>query len=211
MLRAWKHYWAFTNSTYKLVMLLIVPILVIGANMLVELSGDAGEYIWVVSMMYLVDTIGDMFFMGGFYRRGNTALEFMQSSSKFSIVAKNIVTVDVVRRVLMYQIPVIITIMGAKSIEELQGCKISALWSWVMILIAQCVVVVSRHYELWRQMYVCIAIGHFVMMFIFLFFAFVFEGLPVIVNIVLMVLVVFVGIATVWYTDKKVRESYYDS
>lgn len=210
MLKAWKHYWAFTNSLYKLVLLFVVPILLIGVNIYFELYGEVGDCIFALSCLYYADTISDVYFMGGFYHKGNSALEFMQSSSKFSNVMKDVVMMDFVRRVLVYQIPLLIAVVGAENAGEIQWCKLNAFWSWLMVLIAQCVVVAARHYELWHHIYACVAVGYCAMMFIFLFIAIVSEALPIATNIVLVVLVVVVGIVTIRYTDKKVRDSYYD-
>jgi len=160
--------------------------------------------------LYYADTVSDVFFMGGFYRKRNSALEFMQSSSKFSNVMKDVVMMDFVRRVLVYQIPLLIAVAGAENAGEIQWCKLNAFWSWLMVLIAQCVVVAARHYELGHHIYACVAVGHCAMMFIFLFIAIASEALPVVTILVLVVLVVVAGIVTIRYTDKKVRDSYYD-
>lgn len=210
MIRALKSYWAFTNGLYKLVMLVLLPIVLIVVNMYLAVQGD-GDIVISLVVLYYIDTLSDNFFMGGFYSKNNDALEFLQSSTKFPRFAKEITIVDMVRRVLIYQIPFVIEMMYAiGNTEELEWSALNAFWPWLFVLTAQLVVVVSRHYVMWNQVYVCAIIGYSVMMLVFLFIASPYRVAPVITNLVLVVLVLIAGIITVRYTDKKVRESYYD-
>ncbi|MBQ8518950.1 MAG: hypothetical protein IJ455_05015 [Agathobacter sp.] len=211
MLKAWRSYWAFTNDLYKLMMLVVVPVALIATNIYLVARGH-GDGLLTLFALYFIDTVSDLFFMNGFYRKSNSSLEFLQSSPKFARFVKEITIIDIVRRVLVYQIPFVVELIGAAdSAEKLQWCKGNAFWPWLAILIAQLVVFVARHFVVWSQMYACIVAGYMVLMFCFLLIIIVGSGSPVITNLVLIVLILVMSMVTVWYTNKKVRESYYDS
>lgn len=214
MLKALKSYWAFTNDLYKLVMLVLTPILLVIINIYLYVN-DVGSGLECFIILYAVDTLSDLFFMNGLYKKSNDSLEFLQSSSKFQKMMREIVIVDIVRRVLIYQIPYFVFLgCSIGNPEALEWCRAMAVLPWLEVLIAQLVTLVARHYVAWNQVYVCTAIGYILLMvmMIFSFFAEYIAGdiLEVGVNAVLMVLVLIASIGTVWYTDKKVRESYYD-
>lgn len=210
MLKAVKSYWAFTNDLYKLVMLLVLPIVLIVVNMYLVRKGH-GDGLMTLYVLFFVDTMSDFFFMNGFYRKNNSALEFLQSSTKFSRVVKEITIVDIIRRLLIYQIPIVIELIAAVgSQEKLEWCKNNAFWPWLASLIAQLVLLVTRHFVMWNHIYACTSIGYAVLLLSFLFISIVCSAWPVVTNVVLIVLILITSIATIRYTDKKVRESYYD-
>lgn len=214
MLKALKSYWAFTHDLYKLVMLVLTPILLVIINIYLY-ANDVGSGLECFLILYGVDTISDLFFMNGLYKKSNDSLEFLQSSSKFQEMMREIVIVDIVRRVLIYHIPYFV-ILGCSigNPEAMEWCRIMAVLPWLEVLTAQVVILVARHYVAWNQVYACVAIGYIIMLVLMIFIMLV-NGIKgaiseVGMNAVLMVLVLIASIGTVWYTDKKVRESYYD-
>lgn len=211
MLKAMKSYWAFTNGVYKLVMLVLVPILLVLVSLCL-LEKDAGSGLERFFVLYAVDTISDFFFMGGFYKKSNSSLEFLQSSSKYPRVIKEVTMIDIVRRILVYQIPYVVTLLWSiGNPEAMEWCRTLAGLPWLEILIAQLVVLVARHYVMWNQVYLCTAVG-FTILCVILLFTLLFDVIqPVITNVILIVFIIAVAIGMVWYTNKKVRESYYDS
>lgn len=213
MIKALKSYWAFTNDWYKLVMLVIVPILLIVLNCLFFHIWDAGDFLLVsLFVLYFIDAILDSFFMGGFYRKNNGALEFLQTSPRFAAFMKEIVLVDIVRRVLLYQIPFVTTLVCAMGDEyRLEWCSRHSFLPLFETLIAMLAIFVSRHFLTLSQAYATVMIGYMIILFCLLFLIMACAVNPWLVNGILVVCILLAGIATVWYTDKKVRASYYDA
>ena len=209
MVKALKSYWAFTGSLYKLVMLVIIPVLFIVLN-IIKASEEYGNGLLSVMILYIADTMFDIFFLSGIYRKSNSALEFLQSSPRFADVMREITIVDMVRRILLYHIPLVVTwICSIGNTEKLAWCMMDAFVTWLAIWIAQIVIFAARHFVLWNQVYACAMFGYATWAMIFIAIK-TSDISHTIVNVISVTLILITGIATVWYTDKKVKESYYD-
>ena len=214
MLRALKSYWAFANSLYKLVVLVLIPVVFVVINIYVY-QDDVGSGIESFLALYAVDTLSDIFFMRGFYRKGNDALKFMQGSPRFRKTMGEIVIIDTIRRIVLYQIPYITLLCCAReSIEDMAWLKEMAVMPWVLILSAQCSVLVARHFVVWNHVYACTALGYMIMVTILLFVISIVEipneAFMKGVWILFIALTLIIASGTVWYTDKRMKESYYD-
>lgn len=209
MLKALKSYWAYTSGIYKVLMLFAVPILLVFIN-LVCLQENVGSGIEIFFGVFYLDTILDYFFMGGFYSKNNSSFEFLQSSNRFSQLAKEVVCVDAIRRVLLYQILYCTTLTWTiGKTGEMEWWKTMAYVPWLLTLGAQLVTLISRHYTTWNIIYVCSSIGFLLMGTILIIMLFA-EINSWLVSVVLIVGVVIAGLGTCLYTEKKVKESYYD-
>lgn len=209
MLKALKSYWAFTNSIYKIVMLGLVPLALIVGCMLLTKDG-AGDSLLFLFALFVVDTESDFFFMNGTYYRGQEFSNFMQSSSKCICIIKEATVVDIVRRVVIFQIPFWVEVVFAVGDEgRMQWCRLNAFWPWLAIFVAQSVVFVMRHFIEWVKVHFCMTMGFISMMILFVIMAELFAG-NLIVNGVLIIAVFVVSVGTVWYTEKKGKERYYD-
>ena len=209
MLKALKSYWAFTSGGYKLVMLVVVPIMFVVLNVFLS-AQEYGDGLSSLMLLYVIDTMSDIFFMGGMYRKGNSSLEFLQSSAKFSRVIRDITIVDIIRRIFIYQIPFVVTLIcSIGNAEKLAWCAMDAFWPWLEILVAQVVVLIARHFVMWNQVYACVLFGFGTLSLSFLMLKLSTLS-PVVINVVLVVFILIIATATIWYSDKKVRESYYD-
>lgn len=209
MLRALKSYWAFTNGIYKCVMLGIVPFLLVAGYVILR-EEQAGISLFLLWFLFVVDTESDYFFMNGVYYKGLGFPESMRCSSKYIGFIREITIVDMVRRILVYQIPFVMEYIFAIGNEErMQWCRINSFWPWLEILVAQCVVFAARHYIEWAKIHFCMVIGYCIMMVLFVFFAMVLQG-SVFVNGVLVAVILAVNVGIVWYTQKKGKEGFYD-
>lgn len=213
MLKALKSYWAFTNHKYKIVMLVLVPILLVVINVNVyryEIGiGFAGFII-----LYWIDMISDDHFMGGFYKKGNKNLGFMQSAPGFRKMIRKVATVDAIRRVLLYQIPYITLLwcsMG--NAEAMEFCRLISFTPLLEALIAQMTVLIKREYTTAEEGNLSVSGGYIcflVIVFLIEWIGDMAGGNFIPVNVVLIVLILVAIIGTGWYTDKKMGESYYD-
>ena len=209
MLKALKSYWAFTSGIYKVLMLLVVPVLMILINLSL-LHEDIGSGIEMFFALFYIDTFLDFFFMGGFYSKNNSSFEFLQTSNRFAKFAREVVSVDAVRRVILYQIPYFTTLLWLiGNAEKLEWWKTMAYVPWFLTLGAQLVTLVSRHYTTWNIAYVCSSIGFLIIGIIMIIVLFA-EVSHWMFYVMLMIGVLIAGWGTSLYTEKKVKESYYD-
>lgn len=211
MLKALKSYWAFANNAYKIVMLGLVPILLVGINIYVY-QNDIGSGLECFIALFAVDTFSDIFFMGGLYSRKNGALGFLQSSPRFRRTISEITIVDTLRRVVLYHIPYV-TIMccAIEDAETKEWLRVIAALPWVEILFAQITVVMARHFVLWNHAYACTSIGYALMIFpMIIAVGIQEEDFKRKVCVVLITLTLAAIMGTLWYTDKRMKESYYD-
>lgn len=215
MWKAVKGYWAFTNWKYKLVMFVIVPmafLLIQGSLSKSEWIGkaDAG-FLIALFAVYMIDTLEDNKFMGGFYAKNNSCLEFLQSSNYFPTFARNLVIIDIIRRVLLYVgLFGFGTWIGLNQGYSKEWYQRASFLPFLEMFLAQISVVIGRHFVTWQQTYLCTMIG----------FLIITISVPVMIigalkktmvaNIILAVWMVLVSIGTICYTQKKVRDSFYD-
>lgn len=211
MLKAIKSYWAFTNIAYKLVMLGLIPILLIAINIYVY-QNDVGSGMECFVVLFAIDTFSDVFFMGGIYSKKNGALEFLQSSPRFIKTIREITIVDIIRRILLYYVPYV-TIMccAVGDAETMEWLRVISMVPCIEILFAQMTVLVARHFLLWNYAYACTSAGYALMIFPMV----VAVGIQEMdfarkVHVVFIVLTIIATVGTIWYTDKKMKESYYD-
>ena len=213
MLRALKSYWAFTNYRYKLIMLVLIPIIfvVVNVNMYRHEIGSGFDSFLI---LYWIDMASNNHFMNGFYPKGNRALGFMQSSPKFKRTMREVAVVDAVIRVVFYHIPYITLLMCAKGdAEALEFCNQIAYVPWVQALIAQIFLLIGHEYKAEEGNVLTLFGGHICMMIIVILIGWIGSQAggnykPVIA--VLMVLMLIMIIATARHSDKMMEESYYD-
>ena len=208
MLKALKSYWAFTNGIYKLVMWVIVPLALVAGYMFTG-EENAGNSILFLFALYGVDVASDFFFMNGAYYKEREFSRFLLSSPRYLQFLNGVTVVDIVRRVLVFQIPFVMECIYAIGDEgRTQWCKLHSFLPLLAILVAQCTVLVSRLYIEWVKVHLCITVGVAVMASFFWFLS-MFEE-HVIDNIFLIIAIFMVSVFTIWYTQKSGKERYYD-
>lgn len=210
MLRAVKSYLAFANSRYRLVMLVLIPLLLVVVNVLGG-SGENGVVVESLMLLCVVDVLSDFFFMRGFYIKKNDTLEFMKASPRFRKTMKEVVVVDAVRRVVMYQIPVVVVLLCSIGDEEsMEWCTSLSAIPWMEAFTAQLAVLLIRHLYIWVYAYISIICVHAMQFLAMAYAVFAVRELGWWVDFVSIILWFATMVATVWYTDKKMKESYYD-
>lgn len=222
MLKAWKSYLAFTKTGYKAIVFLMIPLLTFVISF-VFAEIDAEMFVLALMIVFVIlwiaEPMMDHWFMGSLYGKYNGSLEFLQSSNRFSEFIKDIVVVDVFRRMFtyfgVYGIACLIGYCKGAGDEAAVNPYMALLFlPFLSVLVSQIEVFIGRHFDMLNYRYVVVMIG------------FVLEGIALtnliklfryhgmtyaaVLNIGLFVLFVGVSIGTVVYTKKKVRESYYD-
>lgn len=214
MIKALKSYWAFTGKIYRLVVLLLFPLLAVIVPAIAGMIdpvllplGIVGYYV----VFMIAEPLADYWFLGGFYSKNKGALEFMQSSNHFSSMIRDVVVMDLARRVALngFIFLVMVCIGNIDEIEP-EGYMLFAFFPLLEILLGEVVTLIGRHFDLWNHHYVVVLLC-FMAAAAFMVYCFisVHDFLPWIC-LALAVLAILVAVVTVAYTDKKVRESYYD-
>lgn len=215
MWKAMKSYCAFTNWKYRLVMFVIVPmifLLVQGCLPKMEVVGQYDNVIIILlEVVYITDTLADSKFMGGFYAKNNSCLEFLQSSNYFQTFARNIVIIDIVRRILLYVgLFGLGTWIGLAKGYSKEGYRMSSYLPFLEMFFAQISVLIGRHFVTWQPTYLCAMIGFLLSMILGPVIIVGALEKTMVVNVIFAILMVLVSIGTVCHTQKKVRDSFYD-
>lgn len=224
MKKAIKSFCAFTPLGYKVMMFFVLPVLVIFFNafsLYVE-----NELLIFISFMgaflvlLFVDVLSDKWVLNGFYMKSNHALEFLQTSNEFENFVRRIVIVDMVRRILMYVIVfVVMLVLGMLTFGEnvlFYDYLKYAYFPLLMYVIGQSMLWIGRHFNslqsIWLVSCAANTVASFCMTVFSLFGARVNFG-PLYWGGVygsLSILAIAISVITVWYSLKKVRDSYYD-
>lgn len=211
-----KNYWVFTGKAYKFVMWLVLPLVAIGTSLWGYFSDN--EMLIVVPTIIcflifpIIDVISDYWLLPGFYAKGNSSLEFLQSTTKFQKLIRDVVIVDIVRRVALYigTYAILYVVCFSKDIETQAFIQIYFYQPVLNILVTQTAVFVARFFRSLQQVFGCS----------------MFSTVPNAIYVTLVkplpqameqpIVIAFAGIAvvmiavTIWFTQKKVRDSYYD-
>lgn len=215
MEKALKNYWAFTNPVYRLVIWVLVPGIFLLVNSVV-CTLEIVEEVDIVCLgslvlFYIFEAVADYWFMGGFYAKNNSSLEFMQSSHRFFGFMQSVAVVDAIRRVLWYiGVSTLVLWIGLENGYSMDVYRMFGYVPLLEALLAQTAILIGRHFVVWNHAYLCVLIGFFLILLSMHSMSLVYLYHPILVNGILAVLFVLIGIVTVWYTGKKVRESYYD-
>ena len=222
MLKAWKSYWAFTGTGYKMVTFLMVPLVVFAMSLTLTLMNPVLFPVVVILVfvtLWFAEPMIDHWFMGGMYKKNNGSLEFLQSSNQFCDFMKKVVTVDIIRRALtflgMYAIVCVIGFANCAEVEMVKNPYVAlSFLPFLSMVVSQIEVLIGRHFDMWNQRYFVVLVG-FTLQGVTLsglihLFSTARMEMVWLMNGVFLLLFVAVAIGTVVYTKKVVRESYYD-
>lgn len=214
MKRALKSYWAFTGKGYRIVVLFLFPLL---AVLVPVITGIIEPMLLLIALIgyYIIfmiaEPLSDFWFLGGFYSKNKGAMEFMQSSNRFASVIKDVVVVDLLRRVLQNVfIYLLMVCIGVMTKIEREGYLLFAFFSIFEILLGEVVTFIGRHFDMWNYYYVVVILGFLVASFFMAYAIINLQELLWLVCLVFLLLALILGVIIVSYTNKKVRDSYYD-
>lgn len=214
MKRALKSYWAFTGKGYRIVVLFLFPLL---AVLVPVITGIIEPMLLLIALIgyYIIfmiaEPLSDFWFLGGFYSKNKGAMEFMQSSNRFASVIKDVVVVDLLRRVLQNVfIYLLVVCIGVMTKIEQEGYLLFAFFSIFEILLGEVVTFIGRHFDMWNYYYVVVILGFLVASFFMAYAIINLQELLWLVCLVFLLLALILGVIIVSYTNKKVRDSYYD-
>ena len=222
MLKALKSYWAFTRTGYRVVMFVLIPIVVLATTLgLMAIYPELIVIALIMSFVVLwtVEPMSDHWFMGGFYGKNKGALEFLQSSNRFSKFAQDVVLIDIIRRTVTYMMTYFAIcsigyVAGVEKEMEVNLYVVCSFLPFLSMFISQIEVLIGRHFDMWNQQYLVVMVGFIIQGITLsaLIKLFLTTGIEIVWMILAVLFVLFVAasIGTVVYTNKKVRDSYYD-
>lgn len=210
-----KSYWAFSNTLYRLIMLFLVPVAYLLVSVCLPSANEGGEAdpVWIIMVLalYFLDAQSDCWFMGGFYAKHNGALEFMQTSNQFQSFMSRVVSVDILRRTVYYLgLPLIGVCIGMSKGYDKEWYQMFSYLPVLEFFLAQLAVAIGRHFVMWNQAYAVVMLGFLIITITIPFGILVSFKNTFAIDVILLILAITMAVFTVWYTEKKVRESYYD-
>lgn len=214
MKRALKSYWAFTNKIYRLVSLVLFPLIAVVAVVIVG-QIDV-EFMSLTMIVYyilftMLEPLSDYWFLGGIYSKNKAAWGFMQGSNHFADIMKDVVVVDMIRRVLLNVFLFLLMVcVGIMDKIGPDGYMLFAFFPLLEIFFAEMVVFIGRHFELWNHHYAVVVLGYLLIVTLIINSIIFGDKIMRAVCMVLVLLGIAMAGVTVVYTKKKVRDSYYD-
>lgn len=213
MIRAIKDYWAFTKWNYRCLVFLVMPAILFGMGVLciyVEIP-LASALILGYSYVVIADVILDYMLLGGFYGKNNSSLEFLQSSNRFGTMIRDVVVMDILRRLAMHTgIYILIAVCGMNNPEQKEWIEMFSFLPLLCFAVNQVTVFVTRHFKTWQHAYAFGAIAMLAVGVCLVPMTVQMETRAWLVQGVLLILAIVVGVVVVWYSMRKVRDSYYD-
>ncbi len=215
MLKAIKNYTAFTSWKYRFGVFIVVPVLLILlASVGLMTDGEVPVLVlkMIIFMMFIMaEILSDHWFMSGFYGKHNSSLEYLQTSNRFSKIVKDVVIVDIVRRlitaVVLYDVVLMFGLSLGEPMEVYQAFAFLPLYSFVIVVITN---FITRHFNTWQYVYSGSALAMLVASWgLTHMMEFTMKYMGVSLGILTVLAVLVTGV-TIWYSLKKVKDSYYD-
>lgn len=211
-----KNYWVFTNWQYKLVMWLVFPLVTLGLNISGYFSDNVFLIVFPITMCFLIfpviDVMSDYWLLPGFYARGNNSLEFLQSTTKFKSMIRDVVFIDIVRRALLYLVTffVLYALFVNKDAQAQVFIEKYIYVPLVSIVVSQTAVFVSRFFRVLNQVFACAMLTMVANAVNISSASHSLIPLSMWIGLILVALAVAVIALTIGFSLKKVRDSYYD-
>lgn len=211
-----KNYWGFTSWLYRLLMWVIFPTVALGTILWAWVSSDS-DVVVIPTILCLViapiiDVMSDVWLLPGFYVKGNSSLEFLQSTTKFSTMIRDVVVVDIIKRVVFYvgTYALLFVVCANKEASAKEFIEVYGYQPVLNILVVQIAVFIARFFGSVQQVF-GIAMFSSVPNAIYILLV---KPLPMEIEriyvIGMAVLSVVVIAVTIWFSLKKVRDSFYD-
>lgn len=214
MKRALKSYWAFTSKIYRLVSFILFPLLAVVAVVIagqIDIGFMPVMMIGYYAFFMVLEPLSDYWFLGGIYSKNKAAWGFMQGSNHFADMMKDVVIVDMIRRVLVNVFLFLLMVcVGIIAKIEPEGYELFVFFPLLEIFFGEVVVLIGRHFEIWNHHYAVVILGY--LLIVFSIVNSMIFGVKIMgaVCMVLAILGIVMAGVTVVYTKKKVRDSYYD-
>lgn len=211
-----KNYWVFTGKIYKVVLWLVLPVVAIATILWGYFSEN--EMVVVIPtvlcfILYpIVDILSDFWLLPGFYAKGNNSLEFLQSTTKFQKMMRDVQIIDILRRVIfnLGTYALLYVLLSNKDVQSQAFIQIYFYEPVLNILVTQTAVFIARFFPSLQQVFGCSMFGTVPnAIYVTVVKPLPLETEQLFVTAFAVLAVVMIGV-TIWFTQKKVRDSYYD-
>ncbi len=213
MSRTIKNYWAFTRWGYRFAVLVVLPLSFLILNLFCLYAKIPLVVSMLIGYMYmvLIDIWADYWILGGFYRKSNSALEYLQTSNRFGRIIRDVVLTDTIRRFLLYVgLYLILLVIGNYYPEQIGWYKDCSFFPLLCFVTSQSGVLIARHLLGCQYVYLVASIATLVEGILIAPMMYLTEHYFWAVQGILLVLTAAISIIVVLYSLKKVRDSYYD-
>ncbi len=97
-----KSYLVFTSFGYRLLMFALIPLAMIGCELMMATIFGAAGILIVLLLLLFVEIFADNWFLGGIQEKGAEKIDYLKSSAKGMKVMQNALILDLVRRFLAF-------------------------------------------------------------------------------------------------------------
>lgn len=210
MKKFFKRYFALTSTGYRIVSLILLPLLIAGITELYIVMGgkNAGVMliqVWVYVLIF--EVIADVWFLGGSCIQNAHEMEYLKTSLSGTKLIKHGVIGDILRRALYFSILILLVFVQTK---ELQYLLVGILNFSVVMIILNITRALSGANQV---MMISVFLGSVLEVLVFLLTWFVQRAgmkMFILVTVAAVVLAVAVSIFTVWHVMHCVKGDYYE-
>ncbi len=155
--------------------------------------------------------MSDYWFLGGFYNKKRGSLGFLQGSNRYERVIRDVVIIDLIRRVCLYLGVYLVMVLGSVIAGlESDNYIFIAFFPFFDILMGEIEILIARHFDMWNYHYIVVFLGFLVSTPLITKSILLGPDYMPIACVVMAILAAAVAVGIVLYTNKKVRDSYYD-
>lgn len=93
-----RSYLVFTSLWYKIIMFAVLPVVLLGIQVLSAIVFQGTAIHLSVMLLIIVEIMADNWFLGGIQEKGSEKIDYLKTSSRGMEIMKNVLVMDLIRR-----------------------------------------------------------------------------------------------------------------
>lgn len=93
-----RSYLVFTSLWYKIIMFAVLPVVLLGMQVLSTIVFQGTAIHLSVMLLIIVEIMADNWFLGGIQEKGSEKIDYLKTSSRGMEIMKNVLVMDLIRR-----------------------------------------------------------------------------------------------------------------
>lgn len=93
-----RSYLVFTSLWYKIIMFAVLPVVLLGMQVLSAIVFQGTAMHLSVMVLIMVEIMADNWFLGGIQEKGSEKIDYLKTSSRGMEIMKNVLVMDLIRR-----------------------------------------------------------------------------------------------------------------
>lgn len=93
-----RSYLVFTSLWYKIIMFAVLPVVLLGMQVLSAIVFQGTAIHLSVMLLIIVEIMADNWFLGGIQEKGSEKIDYLKTSSRGMEIMKNVLVMDLIRR-----------------------------------------------------------------------------------------------------------------